>query len=79
MTAIRVCDYCGEKWPKYQIAMSRTPNDERVYAELCSQCLADIEKYIKNVYKLPSPGKNTTPLTERDTCIGESRGVVDHG
>ena len=38
----RICDYCGEPWPKMQIKLTRRPNDEVIYAELCWQCFEDI-------------------------------------
>lgn len=43
---IRICDYCSEKWPKHQIKMSRRPNDEDLYAELCDKCMSDFARYI---------------------------------
>lgn len=40
----RFCDYCSEPNPSYTIELSRTPNGEKVYAELCDVCLADITR-----------------------------------
>jgi hypothetical protein len=45
----RICDYCGEPWPKLQIKLTRTPNAESIYAELCDVCLADIVSYANQV------------------------------
>lgn len=38
----RICDYCGENNPINIIKLTRRPNNEDTYAELCDQCLADI-------------------------------------
>jgi len=42
----RICDYCGEPWPKHQIKLTNRPNDKSVVAELCDQCLSDIKVYL---------------------------------
>lgn len=47
---IKICDYCSEKWPKHRIKMSRRPNDEDLYAELCNGCIGDIVRFKENAY-----------------------------
>lgn len=37
-----ICDHCGEPSPQNHINLTRTPNDEPIYAELCGVCLEDI-------------------------------------
>jgi hypothetical protein len=38
----RICDYCSQPNPEHTIKLSRTPNDETIYSELCNRCVADI-------------------------------------
>jgi len=45
MIYIVICDYCGEQLPKHKIKLTRRPNDEDTYVELCDQCLQDIVDY----------------------------------
>jgi hypothetical protein len=42
----RICDYCGEAYPKHSIKLTRTPNGEVVYMEICGHCLGDINIYL---------------------------------
>lgn len=45
---IVICDYCGEKGMAKlaMIKLTRRPNDETTYAELCKVCLGDIAQYL---------------------------------
>lgn len=49
---VEICDYCGERWPKHKIKLTRRPNDEDVYIQLCDQCLADILNYVESKKKV---------------------------
>ena len=40
------CDYCNQPQsagPIYRIKLTRTPNADVIYAELCDVCLKDIQ------------------------------------
>lgn len=55
----RICDYCGQNNPSNIIKLTRRPNNEDTYAELCDQCLTDITQFtVQNTedrLRLPIP------------------------
>jgi hypothetical protein len=44
---IQICEFCGERWPRNRIKLTRRPNDEDVIVELCDTCIADIIEFVE--------------------------------
>lgn len=38
----RICDYCSQPNPEHTTKLTRTPNGETIYSELCTECFNDI-------------------------------------
>lgn len=61
-----MCDYCHQlnRTNKqgdllYEIPLSRTPNGEKIQAEICTQCLTEIVRFLTAKFASNNPPRET--------------------